>query len=122
MISTELSQQLLAKEFWQNYRWLGRQNSHHKLKKSRVNDWHFSYVQDFFQNANWSGSQNNLIRKTVKQINLDISLTTTQFFQCFSWEGERKIAPNNINREINTEKNCTGEEKKSTLSELSQLF
>ena len=122
MISTDLSLQLLAKEFWQQYRWLGKTIPNHQLKITIVDDWYFSRVQDFFENANWNGSHSNLSDNIVDQIDLELSLTTKDFFQCFSWQGEKRIASMNISQEIITDKKIIREEKQSILSELSQLF
>lgn len=127
MISTEPSLQLLSKEFWQHYQWLGRQNSNqtantHKLNTKQITDWHSHSVNFFFQNANWKGSDKNLISKITKQINLEISLTTTDFFRCFAWEGQPKIAAKQTSKKNTAAKNFSGAEKQSILSELSQLF
>ena len=127
MISTETSLQLLSQEFWQNYPWLGRQNSSlpsnkQTLNTNKIEDWSSHSIQDFFQNANWQGLQNNLISKVAKQINLEISLTTADFFQCFAWEGKPKIAQKLTSQNSTVMKNLSGAAKQSTLSDLSQLF
>ncbi len=124
MISTDLSLELLAKEFWQQYRWLGKKISNHELKLTRVDDWYSRRVQDFFENANWNGLQNNLSDNIANQIDLELSLslTTKDFFQCFSWQGKKRIASIQMSQEIITDKKNIKEEKQSTLSELSQLF
>ena len=116
---TEPAMHLTAKEFWQNYQWLGRKNFLPNLQKPRMSDWHTRSVQELFENANWSGNKGTQTLPSNMTKNLEFGLTVKDFFQCFSWQRKQKITEARI---IDVPQNSNQPEKPSLLSELSQLF